>query len=39
MQVILREFSRGHQQMTASPVAMVAACMGLAIGLTWGAGR
>ncbi len=39
MQVIFREFSQGHQQMTASPMAMVAACLGQAIGLTWGAGR
>jgi hypothetical protein len=39
MQVIFREFSRGHQQMTASPVAMVAACLGKAMGLAWGAGR
>jgi hypothetical protein len=39
MQVIFREFGWQHQHLLASPVAMVAACIGQAIGLTWGAGQ
>jgi hypothetical protein len=39
MQVIFRESRRRHQQITGLPMAMVAACLGLAIGLARGAGR
>jgi hypothetical protein len=39
MQVISLEFSRRYQQITGLPMAMVAACLGLAMGLAWGAGQ
>lgn len=39
MQVIPLEFRRRYQQITGLPMSMVAACLGKAMGLTWGAGR